>query len=69
LLLEEVMISDKARSYCIIIVSFTVAFFMFANTVVVPITVGSAFQLPAETIEMTIGFSFIFTGIASILQS
>ncbi|OIK11219.1 uracil/xanthine transporter [Bacillus sp. MUM 116] len=44
-------------------------FFMFANTVVVPISVGAAFQLPAETIEMTIRCSFIFTGIASILQA
>lgn len=44
-------------------------FFMFVNTVVVPISVGAAFQLPTETIEMTIRCSFIFTGISSILQS
>ncbi|WP_245640555.1 uracil/xanthine transporter [Neobacillus massiliamazoniensis] len=44
-------------------------FFMFANTVVVPISVGAAFQLPTNAIEMTIRCSFIFTGISSILQS
>ncbi|MBI0579643.1 uracil/xanthine transporter [Neobacillus cucumis] len=44
-------------------------FFMFANTVVVPISIGAAFQLPPETIEMTIRCSFIFTGISSILQA
>ncbi len=44
-------------------------FFIFANTVVVPISVGAAFQLPTETIEMTIRCSFIFTGISCILQA
>lgn len=43
--------------------------FIFANTVVVPISIGAAFQLPSETIEMTIRCSFIFTGIACILQA
>ena len=49
--------------------SFQWLFFIFANTLVVPISVGAAFQLPAEIIEMTIRYSFIFTGLACILQA
>ena len=49
--------------------SFQWLFFIFANTVVVPISVGAAFHLPAETVEMTIRYSFIFTGLACILQA
>ncbi|WP_243292995.1 uracil/xanthine transporter [Bacillus sp. FJAT-47783] len=43
-------------------------FFIFANTVVVPISIGTAFQLPADVIAMTIRSSLIITGIACILQ-
>lgn len=43
-------------------------FFLFANTVVVPISIGAAFQLPLETISMTMRVSLIFTGIACIIQ-
>ncbi|WP_255452139.1 uracil/xanthine transporter [Sporosarcina sp. ANT_H38] len=49
--------------------SFQWLFFIFANTLVVPISVGAAFQLPTEIIEMTIRYSFIFTGLACILQA
>ncbi|KAB7706319.1 uracil/xanthine transporter [Bacillus aerolatus] len=59
----------KQRTAVTLLSSFQWLFFIFANTVVVPISVGAAFQLPAETIEMTIRCSFIITGIACILQA
>ena len=43
-------------------------FFMFANTVVIPISIGSAFQLEEIEIVSALQRSFIFTGIACILQ-
>jgi len=43
-------------------------FFIFANTIVVPISIGAAFNLPSDVVEMTIRSSLIFTGIASVLQ-
>lgn len=43
-------------------------FFIFANTVVVPISLGSIFQLPTETIAMMLRSSLILTGVACILQ-
>lgn len=43
-------------------------FFIFANTVMVPISVANVFQLPPETMAMMLRMSLIFTGLASILQ-
>lgn len=43
-------------------------FFIFANTVMIPISVGTVFQLPSETIAMMLRASLVFTGIASIFQ-
>lgn len=43
-------------------------FFIFANTIVVPISIGFAFELPAEAVAGTVRSSLIFTGIACILQ-
>lgn len=43
-------------------------FFMFANTVVIPISVGGAFQLGSVEIVSAIQRSFIFTGAACLLQ-
>ena len=43
-------------------------FFIFASTVVVPLSVGSAFELPTHEIAGIIRSSLIFTGIACILQ-
>ena len=43
-------------------------FFMFANTVVIPISVGGAFQLEQIEIVSAIQRSFIFTGVACLLQ-
>lgn len=44
-------------------------FFMFANTVVIPLTIGDAFHLPAGEIAGAVERSFIFTGAACILQA
>jgi len=41
---------------------------MFANTVVIPISIGSAFQLESIEIVSAIQRSFIFTGVACLLQ-
>ena len=43
-------------------------FFIFANTVVVPISVGTAFGLSAAEIAGMMKSSLVFTGIACILQ-
>lgn len=44
-------------------------FFMFANTVVVPLTVSSAFHLSLEETVASMQRSFIITGLACILQA
>lgn len=44
-------------------------FFMFANTVVIPISVGAAFHLSSGEITSALQRSFIYTGIACILQA
>ncbi|WP_028784799.1 uracil/xanthine transporter [Thalassobacillus devorans] len=43
-------------------------FFIFANTVVVPISVGAAFGLSQEEIASILRSALIFTGIACVLQ-
>lgn len=43
-------------------------FFIFANTVMIPISVANAFQLPADTMAMMLKMSLIFTGMACIFQ-
>lgn len=43
-------------------------FFIFANTVVIPISIGGAFQLEQIEIVSAIQRSFIFTGFACLLQ-
>ncbi|MFS0864406.1 uracil/xanthine transporter [Fredinandcohnia sp. 179-A 10B2 NHS] len=43
-------------------------FFIFANTVVVPISIGTAFELSSETTEMMMRSSLVFTGLACVFQ-
>lgn len=43
-------------------------FFIFANTIVVPISVGTSFDLTPDQIAVTLRSSLIFTGIACFLQ-
>lgn len=44
-------------------------FFIFANIVVIPITIGEAFQLEQTTVTSMMQFSFIVTGIACLAQA
>jgi len=44
-------------------------FFIFTNIIVIPITVGAAFELPVEKVVSMLQLSFIVTGIACILQA
>ncbi|REB08019.1 uracil/xanthine transporter [Sporosarcina sp. BI001-red] len=44
-------------------------FFIFANIVIIPLTVGKAFHLPQDSIISTLQLSFIVTGVACLLQS
>ncbi|WP_286229467.1 uracil/xanthine transporter [Neobacillus mesonae] len=44
-------------------------FFMFANTVVIPLTIGDAFDLSSIEVASALQRSFIFTGAACILQA
>ncbi|WP_299094104.1 uracil/xanthine transporter [uncultured Metabacillus sp.] len=44
-------------------------FFLFTNTVVIPITVGAAFHLPQEKMISLLQCSFFFTGAACMLQA
>lgn len=43
-------------------------FFIFANTVVIPISIANVFELSSETMAMMIRASLILTGITCILQ-
>lgn len=43
-------------------------FFIFTNIVVIPITVGAAFELPPDKITSLMQLSFVMTGIACMVQ-
>ncbi|MBK0009649.1 uracil/xanthine transporter [Priestia megaterium] len=59
---------SKLFSSTTILASVQWFFFIFANTVVVPISIGDAFQLSSDQIIMTIRSSFFLTGIACVIQ-
>lgn len=44
-------------------------FFMFANTVVVPLSIGAAFQLPDAEVAAAMQRAFVLTGAASAFQA
>ncbi|GAC1636355.1 MAG: uracil/xanthine transporter [Ktedonobacteraceae bacterium] len=44
-------------------------FFMFANVIVIPLSVGQAFHLPPAVVTASLERAFIYTGIACILQA
>lgn len=44
-------------------------FFIFANIIVIPITIGEAFQLSHEAVKSIMQFSFIVTGLACMAQA
>ena len=58
----------QIRASVTLLAGFQWLFFMFANTVVIPISIGGAFQLDQIEVVSAIQRSFIFTGIACLLQ-
>ena len=56
------------RDSVTLLAGFQWLFFMFANTIVIPISIGGAFGLEQIEIVSAIQRSFIFTGIACLLQ-
>jgi xanthine/uracil permease len=60
--------SKSIRASVTLLAGFQWLFFMFANTIVIPISIGGAFQLEPIEIVSAIQRSFIFTGIACLLQ-
>src|SRR5690606_19389585 len=44
-------------------------FFIFANIIVIPITIGEAFGLSQSTVTSIMQFSFIVTGLACLAQA
>jgi xanthine/uracil permease len=62
------METKPLRASVTLLAGFQWLFFMFANTVVIPISVGAAFQLESVEIVSAIQRSFIFTGLACLLQ-
>lgn len=44
-------------------------FFMFANIVIIPITIGEAFQLTSEKVIFLLQLSFVVTGLACLAQA
>jgi xanthine/uracil permease len=59
---------NKLSSSATLFASIQWLFFIFANTVVVPISIGDAFQLPPEQIAFAVRSSFMVTGLACLLQ-
>ncbi|WP_336823985.1 uracil/xanthine transporter [Sporosarcina sp. USHLN248] len=62
------METNQLRLSVTLLAGFQWLFFMFANTVVIPISVGGALNLEQVEIVSAIQRSFILTGIACILQ-
>lgn len=62
------METNQLRASVTALAGFQWLFFMFANTVVIPISVGTAFELQQIEIVSAIQRSFIYTGIACLLQ-
>ncbi|MBM6618195.1 uracil/xanthine transporter [Bacillus suaedaesalsae] len=56
------------KSYITIFSSIQWLLFIFANTVVVPISIATVFELSPETVSMMMRSSLVFTGLACILQ-
>ncbi|XVK98461.1 solute carrier family 23 protein [Staphylococcus nepalensis] len=44
-------------------------FFIFANIVIIPLTIGEAFHLSQDKVVATLQYSFVITGIACLFQA
>ena len=60
---------DQKSSFTLFFAGLQWLFFMFANTVVIPITIGDAFDLSSVEVASCLQRSFIFTGVACIFQA
>ncbi|MDP4162937.1 MAG: purine/pyrimidine permease, partial [Bacillota bacterium] len=60
---------QKLSSSTLTLASVQWLFFIFANTLVVPLSVGSAFHLSPTEIATTLRLSFIFIGIVCTIQA
>ncbi|KAA0546579.1 uracil/xanthine transporter [Bacillus sp. BGMRC 2118] len=56
------------KSFITVFSSIQWLLFIFANTVVVPISIATIFEIPSETVSMMMRSSLIFTGLACIFQ-
>jgi xanthine/uracil permease len=59
---------DMKQNIFVLLGGFQWLFFMFANTVVIPISIGTAFNLDGSEIVTALQQSFILTGVACVLQ-
>ncbi|WP_042348384.1 uracil/xanthine transporter [Bacillus massiliigorillae] len=59
---------EKQKIYFTFFSSIQWFFFIFANTIVVPISIASVFQLDAHTVEAMIRTSLIITGVVGMIQ-
>ncbi|MEH6944923.1 uracil/xanthine transporter [Bacillus sp. JJ722] len=59
---------EKRKMYFTFFSSIQWFFFIFANTIVVPISIASVFQVDAHTVEAMIRTSLIITGVAGMIQ-
>lgn len=60
---------NQKSSAAMFFAGFQWLFFMFANTVVIPLTIGDAFDLSSIEVASALQRSFIYTGAACILQA
>lgn len=65
---EKVRALNKMSSWTTAFASLQWLFFIFANTVVVPISIGAAFELPPAEVAGVLRSSLMFTGIACMIQ-
>ncbi len=67
--MQQVRSNGVAASLTTLLAGLQWLFFMFANIVVIPISIGNAFHLPPAVVTASLERAFIYTGIACILQA
>ncbi len=67
--MQQVRSKVAAASLTTLLAGLQWLFFMFANIVVIPISIGNAFHLPPAVVTASLERAFIYTGIACILQA
>ncbi|GAC1648335.1 MAG: uracil/xanthine transporter [Ktedonobacteraceae bacterium] len=67
--MKSVRSGTSANPIAIVLAGVQWLFFMFANVIVIPLSVGQAFHLPPAVITASLERAFIYTGVACILQA